>query len=151
MPATILEQIDKDLILAMKAGEKSVVGTLRYLKSQIKKVQIDKREKFSAEDELSVLMSEAKKRKESITAFEEANRRDLLEKEVAEYEILQKYLPKQLTEDELSAAVDRAMEEVKPESVKDMGKVMQNVMAQVKGKADGKVVQEVVKKKLSAL
>ena len=93
-------------------------------------------------------MSEAKKRKEAISEYEKGGREDLLEKEKAELEVLEKYLPEQLSEEEIKKIAKEIIEKVEAKSIKDMGKVMAEMMTRVKGKADGSVVNKIVKELL---
>ena len=96
-----------------------------------------------------VLQKEAKQRKDSIAQFEKAGRDDLAGKEKSELSIIEEYLPKMMTEDEISALVDDIIEQVKPDGPQDMGKVMGAIMPKVKGKADGSLVNKVVREKLN--
>jgi uncharacterized protein YqeY len=139
---SILNQIDQDLIKALKAGEKLRATVLRGLKSDIKYAQIDKGDDFGDEDIMAVLTSCAKKRRESIEQFQNGNRQDLADKEQAELGIIETYLPKQLSGDELRSLVTEAIAECGASSPKDIGLVMKAVMPKVKGKADGKQVNQ---------
>ena len=116
------------------------------IRSQLKYAQIQKGTDFSSEDELLVLQKEAKKRRESIVAFEKGNAMAQLEKEKQAMEILQEYLPKALTEDVLHQIIDEIIIETNATSLKNLRKVMFLLMQEVRGKADGKLVQEIVRK-----
>jgi len=140
------QKLVEDVKTELKAGNALVVGVLRMAISNIKNKEIEKRiEEASDEDALAVLMNEAKKRRESIEVFEKNNRADLADKEKAELAILQKYLPKQMSEAEAAAAIDAIM---KKTGLKEFGPLMKEVSKEMKGKADGQMVAKIVKKKL---
>lgn len=143
------EQIFEDLKSAMKAKDSLKVDTLRMVRAQMKDYQIAKGKELTEEDELAVLTSAAKKRREAIEMYEKSQRQDLLAKEQSELEIISSYLPEQLSEAEIEQFIARTIAEVGATSLKDMGKVMGLTMKELKGKADGKLVQEIVRKKLS--
>ena len=135
----------------MKGADPKTVGVLRLLISALNNKSIDKKGKGQGdvlidEEILQVLMSEAKKRKESIEVFSRGNRSDLVEKEKSELEIIQRYLPKQMSREEVEKAVE---EIVKKAGSKEIGPVMKEVMKELRGKADSAMVSELVKEKLS--
>ena len=136
---------------AMKSGDKIRLETIRGLRSQLKNMEIDKGEVLSLEDEIQVLMSAAKKRKESIEQFKAGQRFDRAEEEGRELNIIQEYLPQQMSEEEIVSLVNTVLTEVSATSPADMGKVMGKLMPQVKGRADGKIVQKIVQQKLATL
>jgi uncharacterized protein YqeY len=140
----IIDHIDQDLIEALKGGNKQKVTVLRGLKSDIKYRQIETREELTDEQVTEVLASSAKKRRESIEQYGAAGRQDLVDKEKFELDVIQGYLPEQLSEDELRTLVTGAIAESGAESPKDMGKVMKILMPRIKGKADGKLVNKLV-------
>ncbi len=140
----IIDHIDQDLIEALKGGNKQKVTVLRGLKSDIKYRQIETREELTDEQVTEVLASSAKKRRESIEQYAAAGRQDLVDKENFELDVIQGYLPEQLSEDELRTLVTEAIAESGAESPKDMGKVMKILMPRIKGKADGKLVNKLV-------
>lgn len=144
-----LERLTEDMKTAMKSGEKDRLATIRLLRGAIKDAEINKRKTLSEEEEIAVLSNAAKKRRESIAAYQQAGRLDLVAKEQAELVVIQSYLPEQLSQDELQHLVEAAMEESGAQSLKDMGKVMALVMTKVKGRADGKLINEIVRSKLS--
>jgi uncharacterized protein len=148
--SSLLGQISQDLNLALKARDEVSVSTLRFLLSGIHNAKIAKGSELSDPEVLTEIAREAKRHKESIEAFEKAGREELASKEKAELGILQKYLPEQLTEEEISKVVLKVIAEVGATGAGDIGKVMGIVMARVKGKADGGVVSEIVKGKLSS-
>ncbi len=134
---------------ALKSGDKDKLSTIRMLISEIKKVQIDKQKELTDEEIIQVIQKYAKQRKESIKQYKEAGRNDLAEKEQKELDIVSKFLPEALSEDEIQKIVDDVIAETGASSMKDMGKVMKIVMGKVKGRADGSVVSRIVKEKLS--
>jgi len=146
---SILEKLTEDMKEAMKAGEKERLSTIRLLRGQLKDVEIDKRAPLSEEEEIATLSNAAKKRREAIEAYSAANREDLAAKERQELEVIQSYLPQQLSAAEIETLVDEAIAGSGAQTMKDIGKVMPVVMAQVKGRADGKFVNELVRKRLS--
>jgi len=110
---------------------------------------LEKESQLTDEEVIEVISFEAKKRKESIVEFEKGKRMDLVEKEKKELEILEKYLPEQLSEEEIKKFVQEAIEKTGAKEMKDMGKVMAELMPKVKGRADGSLVSKVVKDVLS--
>ncbi len=139
-----LEKIDSDLKEAMKSKNEIKLGTLRMLKSAIKNKEIDKRQSLSEPEILEVIQKQVKQRKDSIAEFEKANRQDLSKKEAAEIMVLEQYLPKQLSEIELKAIVQKAIQTSGAKSKADMGKIMKEVMPQIAGRVDGKQVNQMV-------
>jgi hypothetical protein len=143
---SLAEQIEKDVIAAMKAKDPVKVSTLRMLKSALGNYLIQaKKDKAEDPEVLGIITKQAKQRRESVESFEKAGRKDLADKEKAELVILESYLPKQMTDDELRAVVQKAIVWSDAKSPADMGKLMKVLMPAVQGKADGKRVQEVVK------
>ncbi len=145
----IQNRLSEDLKTAMKAKEKIKVETIRMVRAQLKDFQIAKRDELTEEDEISVLINAAKKRKEALELYEKSDRQDLIEQEKQELEIISAYLPAQLSKEEVEKVVLKVMEEVEASSPQDLGKVMGATMKDLKGKADGKMVQEIVREKLS--
>jgi len=148
---SIQPKLLEDMKMAMKSGDKIRLETIRGLRSQLKNTEIDKGEALSLEDEIQVLMSAAKKRKESIEQFKAGQRFDRAEEEERELHIIQEYLPQQMSEEEIVLLVNTVLTEVSATSPADMGKVMSKLMPQVKGRADGKIVQKIVQQKLATL
>jgi uncharacterized protein YqeY len=144
------KRINDDLKTAMKNGEKESVQTYRFLLAQIKDERIKLRTKREIEesDVFKVITSAVKKRKESAEIYQQNNRRELAEKELQEIKIIEKYLPKQLTEAEIELIVKNAIAQTGANSMKDMGKVMGLAMKETAGKADGKTVQNMVRSSL---
>jgi uncharacterized protein len=145
---SLLEKLDDDLKSAMKASDSLKVSVLRMAKSAIKNRQIDLRRELSDDDIIPVLSTLAKQRRESIEQFSKGGRQDLADKETLELAILQSYLPKEMTPEELDRIVLEAIKESSAEGSKDMGKVMRLVMPRTKGAADGKLVNQRVKELL---
>ena len=149
---TILERIEQDFSNALRGGDKKIVEILRLLKASLKNKEIElrsKKKKIEEDDIIEVLQKEAKKRKESIDAFKKGNRDDLLLKEQEELDIISKYLPAQLSEDDIRKAVQEIVKPLGELSEKDFGRVMGLAMKELKGKADGNIVSKLVKKFLT--
>lgn len=145
----IQNRLSEDLKTAMKAKEKIKVDTIRMVRAQLKDFQIAKGDELNEEDEISVLINAAKKRKEALELYEKSDRQDLIEQEKQELEIISAYLPAQLSKEEVEKVVLKVIEEVGASSPQDLGKVMGATMKDLKGKADGRMVQEIVREKLS--
>ncbi len=142
----ILEQIKGDIAGAMRAGEKGRVAALRLVLSELQKAAKDDSGAALSEDgELAVLRRERKRRLESAKAFRDAGREDLAAGEESEAQLIGAYLPAELSQQELTAIVERAVRESGAESVKDMGGAMKSAIAAVAGRADGKRVSELVR------
>lgn len=147
----ISERLSDDLKKALKAGEKEALSAIRMIKAAIKNKEIEKGTPLGDEDINGVLASLARQRKESIEQFSKAGRQDLVEKETKELSIVQSYLPRQLTEEELREIIQDVIKETGAVGSKDMGKVIKSVMAKAKGQVDGKVVSELVKNLLGGI
>jgi len=145
---SIQNQLVEDMKAAMRAGEKVRLSTIRMLRAQLKDAAIAKGEALTPEEEMAVLTNAAKKRKESIKAYTDGGRDDLIAKERQELEIITTYLPKQLSEQEIENKVTEIIDKVGAVGLGDLGKVMREAMQEFKGRADGKLVQEMVRKKL---
>ena len=144
------ERISEDMKTAMKSGAKVELETLRMIRAQI--LEFEKRgegTEMSPEQELAILTTAAKKRREAIEQYEKANRPELAEAEKLELEIIARYLPAQANDEEIQTVIARIVSETGANSAKDFGKVMPAVMKELKGKADGKRIQELVKETLS--
>jgi hypothetical protein len=143
------EKINDDLKAAMKSGDSVKLNTIRSIRSKI--IELSKRgtgSTITPEDELTILLSEAKKRKEAIEMYQKGGRTDLADQEQRELEIITEYLPKQMSKEEAVDIVKKIIQEFGAVSAKDFGKVMPVAMKELKGKIDGKIVQEVVKQQL---
>lgn len=144
---SLSDTISADISRAMKAGEKLRLETLRTILAGLKEKLVEKRPQggMNPEDELTVLMQAAKKRREAAEIYNQQGRRDLASQEEEELRIIQEYLPKQMTEEELRTIVVRIVTGAGATGPKDFGRVMPLVMKEVKGKIDGKLVQSTVK------
>ena len=143
------EDLSKDMVKAMKAGEKLRVSTLRMLIAAVKYKEIDKGEALTDADVQKVATTMAKQRRDSIEQFRAGGREEMAKQEEEELKILSEFLPEQVSESEVMKVVEEIAGEVGARGPADMGKVMKGVMAKLKGRADGKVVQEAVKGFLS--
>jgi uncharacterized protein YqeY len=144
------ERLVQDMKDAMKARDKLKLSTIRMINSLIKNAEIEKRGELTDEEIVQLLMKYAKQRREAIEMYEKGGRQDLVEKEKAELAIVESYLPKQLTEEEIRKLVKEAIEAVGASSPKDLGKVMQYVMPRVKGRAEGSVVNKIAREILAS-
>ncbi|MBU4120351.1 MAG: GatB/YqeY domain-containing protein [Proteobacteria bacterium] len=144
------ETLDRDMILAAKSKDKIRLSALRMLKNGLHNREIDLKRELDEVEFLQLLSSMVKQRKDSIEQFEKGGRMDLVEKEQAELKIIEEFLPAQLSEADLDAAITEAIRETGATSARDMGKVMKVLMPKLTGRADGKAVGEKVKARLSA-
>lgn len=145
----LLEKIKNDLRQALKAKDEARVSTLRFLLSAIHNKEIALQGKNLPDEEVvEVIRQQIKQRKESIEAFKTGKRDDLVKKEQGELEILNSYLPQQISEEELTKVVEEEILETGATGPGDFGKVMGGVMAKVKGQAEGQIVAKIVKEKL---
>lgn len=147
----VLEQLFKDMKDALRAGDKLRLGVIRLLRAQLENAAIQRRRKLTEDEILSVFSSAVKMRKEAIEKFREGNRQDLVEKELAELNIVQGYLPRPLSEEEVSVLVDKTVREVGASGLVDLGTVMKQIMPQVRGRVEGGLVNKLVKEKLQNL
>ncbi|MGP4107227.1 GatB/YqeY domain-containing protein [Virgibacillus sp. L01] len=147
---TILEQLNQDMKQAMKNKDKDTLSVVRMVKASIQNESIKLGNKeLSEEEEITVLSRELKQRKDSLQEFKSAGRDDLVKKLEIEINILQEYMPEQISETELEALVQSTIQEVNATSKKDMGKVMSAIMPKVKGQADGAQINRLVQKNLN--
>jgi len=145
----MVEKFMNDIKEAMKSGDKETLSVLRMAKGSLDKERIDKKREVNDELLTEVVAKEIKTRNESIKEFEKGGRKDLVEKTQNEVEVLKKYLPEQLSEEEVDKIINEALNETKAESMKDMGKVMGIVTPKVKGRFDMSEVSAKIKAKLS--
>ena len=141
--------IQLDLHQAMRDGDKPKVQTLRLVLAAIKQVEVDERNEVDAQKLLIILSKMVKQRQESIEQFRQAHRQDLVDQELFELQIIQKYLPQALTESEIAHMIELAIQEHTASSLRDMGKVMNTLRPQLVGRADLSLVSELIKQKLS--
>ena len=145
----MLDQLQEELKIAMKAGEKAKMMGLRNIIGKIKATQIDKGETLTDEESLKILKTAAKQLKESLDQYRKGGRDDLAEKEAFELTLLEKYLPEQLSEEQIRQTVKNIVKNTGAGSMQDMGKVMGATMQELAGSADGKIVQKIVQEELS--
>lgn len=146
---TLLTELNSDIKVAMKNKDREVLSVLRMMKSSLQNEEIKKGEPLIVDEELTVLSREVKQRKDSIEEFSKAGRDDLVEKTEAELAVVSRYLPEQLTDDELRRIITQVISETGASSMKEFGKVMSAVMPKVRGKADGQHVNVLVKELIS--
>ena len=149
----LYDTIMTDMKESMKSHDKETLSTLRFLKSAIDLFKInnkmDRTESPNDDTVIEVVSKQVKTHKESIEEFKKAGRNDLVENLLKEVQVLSKYLPEQLSEDEVRSKIDEVISSVKASSIKDMGKVMKELTPIFKGKADMKLVNTIVKEKLN--
>lgn len=138
---SLFETIKKDMYTAMKARDKIVATTLRGVLAKLKDRQIDKREDLINAEEIKILQTLAKQRKESIELYKKGNREDLVIAEQKELEVIERYLPQMMSDDDVKKLVKAAIEETGASSMSDIGKVMPMIMKKGAGKIDGKLAQ----------
>ena len=141
---SLYETIQSDMYEAMKNGDKFRVSTLRVALAKLKDKKIEKREDLSQNDEVKILQNLVKQRKEAADIYEKNNRSELMKNEMDELKILNSYLPKMMSEQELSTLIKEVISDTSATSMSDMGKVMPEIMKRSAGKADGKMAQQIV-------
>src|SRR6201997_5635241 len=149
---SLIEHIQKDIVLAMKAREEQRLSTLRMVKTALKNREIDKMAPLDDKEAQAVLTTITKQRKESVEQFTKGGRQEMADKEAAEIVQIESYLPKAAGEAEIEAGVKAAIAEMGAPTMKEMGTVMKNAMAKFNAagmRVDGKVVSEMVKKELA--
>ena len=147
---SLREQIISDLTAAMKAKDAARTSTLRMLKAAMVNRQIEKGGELDDEEMLKLLRSQVKQRRDSVEQYQKGSRQDLADKETAEIEVIESYLPQAASQEEIDQAVTAAIAETGATSMKDMGKVMKAAQAALAGKnADGRALSEAVKARLS--
>ncbi|CAM3670198.1 GatB/YqeY domain-containing protein [Cytobacillus oceanisediminis] len=146
---SLLERLNEDMKQAMRNKEKEKLTVIRMIKASLQNEAIKIGEELNEEQELTVLSREVKQRKDSLHEFEKAGREDLVEKIRTELQYVELYMPKQLSEEEVSKIVAETVAETGASSKADMGKVMAAIMPKVKGKADGSLVNKLVQQHLS--
>jgi uncharacterized protein len=148
---SLKQQIDGDIKKAMLSKNKEELEALRSIKSMILLAETEKSgsDELSSDTENKLLMKAAKQRKESADIFVQQNRKDLADKELFQYEVISRYLPKQLSEDQVKQALQEIIAEVGAKGPQDMGKVMGAATKKLAGQAEGKVISDLVKKLLA--
>ncbi len=144
------ERLSDDLKQAMRDRDVELRDTIRFLLSAVKNVEIDKRQPLTEEEELAVLRSQAKQRRDAIEQFRSGGRNDLADKEAAQLEILERYLPQQMTDEELDAFVRQGIADAGAQSPKDMGKVMALLTKRSEGRVDGSRLSTAVRAALAS-
>jgi len=150
METSLKEKLASDLKQAMKTGNTGRRDVLRLVLSAVQNAEIAKRGNLEEPDVIGVLVKEARQRQESIDAFKQGNRQDLVDKEEAELAIIQEYLPQQVGRDEIVAAARKIIAEVGAEGPRDKGKVIPRLIVEFKGKADGREINDIVTELLSS-
>ena len=145
----LVDEIQKDMYKAMKEKEKERINALRNIIGKLKYRYIDKGDKLTEQEEIKVIQSLAKQRRESIELYKQGGRNDLVETETKELSIIEEYLPQAMSEEEVRRLVRKTVKETGAESMSDLGKVMPLVMKKGAGKVDGKIAQEIFRELLS--
>tara|TARA_B100001167_G_C16553082_1_gene204393 strand:- start:36 stop:479 length:444 start_codon:yes stop_codon:yes gene_type:complete len=145
----LVDEIQKDMYKAMKEKEKERINALRNIIGKLKYKYIDKGDKLTEQEEIKVIQSLAKQRRESIELYKQGGRNDLVETETKELSIIEEYLPQAMSEEEVRRLVRKTVKETGAESMSDLGKVMPLVMKKGAGKVDGKIAQEILRELLS--
>ncbi len=145
------ERILSELMQAMKNKEKDRLSVLRMIKGAMQLEEINKKKELDDNEVIAVISKQIKTRRESIVEFEKGNRNDLIEQANKEIEILNEYMPEQMSEEELNKIIDETFSDVNPQNQSDMGKIMKSLTPKVTGKADMSLVSKIVKEKLSKL
>ncbi|HMS63948.1 MAG TPA: GatB/YqeY domain-containing protein [Ignavibacteria bacterium] len=143
-------KINDDLNTALKSKDSVKIDTLRSIRAEI--LKMDKsgmNREMNEEEEIQLLSKQAKMRRESIDLFSQAGRNDLVEKEQAQLNVINEYLPKQMSREDADVIISKIVSDSGVTSQKDFGKVMGEVMKELKGKIDGKIIQEILKSKLN--
>ena len=143
------EQLQKDLLDAMKNKDKDKLNTLRSVKGAVQLEVINNKKEENDELILEVISKQIKMRNESIKEFEKANRKDLIQSYEKEIEILKKYMPKELSDEELNEIIDEVFNFIKPESIKDLGKVMKELTPKMKNRCDMSKLNSILREKLN--
>lgn len=144
----LIDTLNDDVKAAMKGGDKARLGTVRLLIAAVKNERIARERELSAEEELQLLATQAKRRRESIELYNQGGREDLAAQEAAELAVVEGYLPEPLTEDDVRSMVAEIVAATGAESMRDMGKVMGQLMPKLKGRFDGKVAKGLVQSAL---
>ena len=147
---TLLEQLNQDMIVSMKNKDSFSLGVIRMAKGAIQLEAINKKKDLTDEDVVAVISKQIKMRNDSIEEFKKAGRTDLVEQNQKEIEILNKYMPAQLSLEEVNKIIDEAFNKINPTN-KDMGLIMKEVTPKLKGRTDMSMVSSIIKEKLSNL
>ena len=145
------ERILNDLKKAMLAQDKKTLSVIRMIKGAMQMEELNKKRELTDDEVISVISKQIKTRKESIIEYEKGNRQDLIDLTQEEIEILNKYMPEQLSEEEIKKIIDEIFKELNPTSIKYMGRVMKEATSKLKGRADNSLVSSIIKEKLNNL
>jgi uncharacterized protein YqeY len=145
----LLERINNAIISAMKSHDKETLDVIRMVKGAIQLEKINKQKELEDDDVIAIISKQIKMRRESIEEFKKASREDLIAKNESEIEILSKYLPEQLSDDELNNIISEVISKVDAKEASDIGKVMKELVPLIKGKADMSKVNVIIKEKIS--
>lgn len=143
------EKIFENLKTAMKCQDKKVLSVIRMVKGAIEMEELNKKTELTDDEVINIIGKQIKTRKESIVEFKKGNREDLIKQTEEEIDILNKYMPEQLTEEEIKKIINEAFDEIKPTGIKDMGKVMSYVTPKLRGRADMGYISTIIKEKLN--
>ena len=148
---TLFEKINQDMITYMKSKDNFSLGVIRMVKGAIQLEAINKKKELTDDEVIAVISKQIKMRNDSINEFEKANRMDLVEQNKKEIAILEKYMPEQLSDDEINKIIDEAFDKISPTSSKEMGLIMKEVSPKLKGRADMGKVNAIIKEKIANL
>lgn len=148
---SLLEQIGSDMVNYMKSKDSFSLGVIRMVKGAIQLEKINKKRDLTDDEVVAVVAKQIKMRNDSISEFEKAGRMDLVEQNKKEIEILNKYMPEQLSDDDVEKIIDEAFQKINPMSSRDMGLIMREVSPKLKGRADMGRVNAIIKDKLAKL
>ncbi len=148
MDASLKDKLSDDLKQALRSGDNTRRNTIRLILAAVNNAEIAKQSRLTDSDIFGVIAKEIRQRQESITAFKQGNREDLVAGEAAELAVLQSYMPAQLSREEIIGVAKRIIAEVGAQGPQDKGKVMPKIIAELKGKADGRDINEVVTEQL---
>jgi uncharacterized protein YqeY len=143
------ERLMDEMKQAMKTNDKLRLSTIRMIRTAVKNKEIEQRKRLEDDDVLRVIQGMVRKGEESVEQFKLGGRMDLVEKETKEIEILQSYLPKALSQEEIIKIIDQTIQETEASSLKDLGRVMKSVMPKLGGRAQGSLINQLVKERLS--
>ena len=146
----MLSLLQEELVKAMKAKDRATLIGIRNMIGKLKSLQIDKGKDLTKQESIQILQSSAKQLKDSIKQYKKGGRDDLADIEAFELKLINKYLPKQLSEDEIRSLIQKTIKSCGTTSMQDMGKIMGIVMKELMGTADGKIVQKIVQEELNS-
>jgi len=146
---SLFDTINKDMINYMKNKDSFSLGVIRMVKGAIQLEKINQKRELTDEEVITVISKQIKMRNDSIQEFTKANRQDLVEQYQKEIEILNHYMPEQLTEEEVNKIIEDAIAKIKPEGTKDLGLIMREISPKLKGRADMGKVNAIIKSKLN--